>query len=328
MNYYERHLGDYARDTRHLTILEHGVYTLLLDRYYSSEEGIPEGRAYRLVGARTEDEKAAVDAILEEFFVQVDGFWRQHRADSVIASYRAGEPDRDTKKANERERQRKSRQRRADLFAELERHGVTAGFDTPMSQLREMLSRVTGVTSPVTDDVTSQPVTCEDTGIHKPVTNNQEREIDAGTSASDSSDDSPTITEAARACLLMRQAGCTEVNPQHPDLLAALAEGITPETLAATAKEFHKKAKPFAYAITTARNRHAEGPKPVTPGSAHANHPAGRSGGSKLSAVERVEAAIAIRKQAEASAEAQPAAQGLTADDRRFLGSDGHDVRA
>ena len=126
----------------------------------------------------------------------------------------------------------------------------------------------------------------------------------------------------------MRKAGCPDVNPQHPDLLAALAEGITPETLAATAKEFHKKAKPFAYAITTARNRHAEGPKPVTQGSAHANHPAGRSGGSKLSAVERVEAAIAIRKQAEASAEAQPAAQGLTADDRRLLGSDGHDVRA
>lgn len=27
MNYYERHLGDYARDTGHLSIMEHGVYT-------------------------------------------------------------------------------------------------------------------------------------------------------------------------------------------------------------------------------------------------------------------------------------------------------------
>ncbi len=30
MNYYERHLGDYAKDTAHLTMIEHGAYTLLL----------------------------------------------------------------------------------------------------------------------------------------------------------------------------------------------------------------------------------------------------------------------------------------------------------
>ena len=36
MNYYERHLGDYARDTGHLSMLEHGAYSLLLDRYYAT----------------------------------------------------------------------------------------------------------------------------------------------------------------------------------------------------------------------------------------------------------------------------------------------------
>ena len=30
MNYYERHLGDYARDTAHLSMMEHGAYGLLL----------------------------------------------------------------------------------------------------------------------------------------------------------------------------------------------------------------------------------------------------------------------------------------------------------
>jgi uncharacterized protein YdaU (DUF1376 family) len=33
VNYYERHLGDYAKDAGHLSMLEHGAYSLLLDRY-------------------------------------------------------------------------------------------------------------------------------------------------------------------------------------------------------------------------------------------------------------------------------------------------------
>ena len=68
-------------------------------------------------------------------------------------------------------------------------------------------------------------------------------------------------TDAGRACLLMRKAGCIQVNPSHPDLLAALAEGVTPETLADTAGEgiATGKTSPFPWAIATARSRHAEG---------------------------------------------------------------------
>jgi len=88
MNYYERHLGDYAKDTGHLSILEHGVYTLLLDRYYSTEEGIPAAQAYRLARARSPEECQAVDAVLDEFFVMVDGVWINRRADEEIAAAR------------------------------------------------------------------------------------------------------------------------------------------------------------------------------------------------------------------------------------------------
>jgi uncharacterized protein YdaU (DUF1376 family) len=31
VNYYERHIGDYLKDTAHLSLLEHGIYTRLLD---------------------------------------------------------------------------------------------------------------------------------------------------------------------------------------------------------------------------------------------------------------------------------------------------------
>ncbi len=85
MNYYERHLGDYAKDTGHLTILEHGAYTLLLDRYYGTEVGIPADQVYRLARARSDDEKLAVDAVLAEFFTLTqENLWVNGRAEEEI----------------------------------------------------------------------------------------------------------------------------------------------------------------------------------------------------------------------------------------------------
>ncbi|MEN6641029.1 MAG: DUF1376 domain-containing protein [Armatimonadia bacterium] len=84
MNYWERHIGDYARDTAHLTMIEHGAYTLLLDRYYATEKPIQADQVHRLARARTRDEKAAVDAVLGEFFVLIDGEWHHNRADREI----------------------------------------------------------------------------------------------------------------------------------------------------------------------------------------------------------------------------------------------------
>lgn len=84
MNYYERHLGDYARDTAHLSMVEHGAYTLLLDRYYATERGIPSDQVHRLARARTDDERMAVDVVLGEFFQLVDGLWVHGRVEVEI----------------------------------------------------------------------------------------------------------------------------------------------------------------------------------------------------------------------------------------------------
>lgn len=89
MNYYERHLGDYAKDTAHLSMLEHGAYTLLLDRYYATEKGIPEDQVYRVARARSRKERKAVDAVLSEFFSLNEGVWRKNRVEEGIHSARA-----------------------------------------------------------------------------------------------------------------------------------------------------------------------------------------------------------------------------------------------
>lgn len=88
MNYYERHLGDYSKDTAHLTMIEHGAYSLLLDRYYSTEERIPASQVHRIARARTKEEKQAVDSVLSEFFSLSNGSWINRRADEEIEKER------------------------------------------------------------------------------------------------------------------------------------------------------------------------------------------------------------------------------------------------
>lgn len=91
MNYYPFHIGDYARDTRHLTVLEHGAYRLLIDLYYLREAPLPldlQGLC-RLVCARSDDEILAVKTVLQEFFVGHPDGWRHVRCDEEIAIYRA-----------------------------------------------------------------------------------------------------------------------------------------------------------------------------------------------------------------------------------------------
>lgn len=87
MNYYERHIGDYLKDTAHLSLLEHGIYTRLLDVYYTRESALPDEQVARLIGARSKEEKDALQAVLAEFFVKTEAGWYQDRCNREIARY-------------------------------------------------------------------------------------------------------------------------------------------------------------------------------------------------------------------------------------------------
>lgn len=87
MNYYKRHLGDYAKDTRHLSLAEHGAYCLLLDYYYSTERPIPDDRCERIANAYADDERMAVRNVLAAFFTLTDEGWRNARADAEIDEF-------------------------------------------------------------------------------------------------------------------------------------------------------------------------------------------------------------------------------------------------
>ena len=88
MNYYARHIGDYAKDAGHLTMIEDGAYQRLLDAYYSAEEALPDIGIERLCRARTPKESKVLRSVLTEFFELREGKWHKKRCDEEIAEYR------------------------------------------------------------------------------------------------------------------------------------------------------------------------------------------------------------------------------------------------
>lgn len=112
MNFYKRFLGDYARDTAHLSITEHGAYTLLLDALYGTGKPLPADldALCRMCRASSAAERRAVESIANQFFpINGDGFRHNARADREIQAHeeqaeinRAIAKDRETKRANDR----------------------------------------------------------------------------------------------------------------------------------------------------------------------------------------------------------------------------------
>ena len=86
MKYYKRWIGDYQRDTGHLTMAEHGAFTLMLDVHYATGRSLPRDKEalYRLLRAITKDEQAAVEAVLAQFWTQTDDGWVNDRAAKEI----------------------------------------------------------------------------------------------------------------------------------------------------------------------------------------------------------------------------------------------------
>ena len=87
MNFYKHYIGDFQRDTGHLSLIETGAYRALLDHHYATEAPLPKkpSELYRLVGAGTKAERAAVNRILTEFFLQTETGWVNSRALKEIA---------------------------------------------------------------------------------------------------------------------------------------------------------------------------------------------------------------------------------------------------
>lgn len=87
MFYFQHHVGDYRRDTGHLTLLEHGIYRQLIDLYYITEKPL-DASAMRLVCVRTAEEEQAYKRVLADFFHERKGKYFHKRCDFEISKYK------------------------------------------------------------------------------------------------------------------------------------------------------------------------------------------------------------------------------------------------
>jgi len=88
MHYYKRNLGDYAKKTGRLTMLQHGSYTLLIDACYDREIFPTLEQALEWTWASTEAEVEAVKFVLNRFFkLNKDGCYVQDRISEELSNY-------------------------------------------------------------------------------------------------------------------------------------------------------------------------------------------------------------------------------------------------
>lgn len=89
MHKYLHHIGDFMRDTVHLTALEECFYRRAMDFYYLNEKPLPKETqmVFRRLRANTDEEKQAVLNVLTDFFCKEDDGFHNKRCDAEIAGY-------------------------------------------------------------------------------------------------------------------------------------------------------------------------------------------------------------------------------------------------
>lgn len=143
MHYYQHNIGDYRRDTIHLSLLEHGIYRQMLDLYYLNEKPIDPDTINRLIGVRSKEEKKAIESIIADFFIFTEKGLVHRRCEKEIELY----------------------ERKSLIAKENGKMGgrpkKPTGFSVGYDQLTQ---------SEPTEKVTKEPITIN----HKPITINQE----------------------------------------------------------------------------------------------------------------------------------------------------------
>ncbi len=175
MNHYPHHIGDFNTATRHLSRLERAVYRDTLDMYYDTEtalDGSSFDRLARRLVCVTPEEVDALQFVLDEFFEHTDdGRYVHHRCERELAAFRAQQANNGVVKGNEKDRQARSRARRAAIFSALRTAGQSPAWNTSMRDLLA-LCREHGIAVP-TDAPVTQPATAGAVTRHAPDTANQ-----------------------------------------------------------------------------------------------------------------------------------------------------------
>jgi len=90
MHYYTFNIGDYRRDTSHLSLLEHGIYRQLIDTYYLSEKPLNSDldELMRSHCVRSADEMQALKNVLKDFFFETENGYFHKGCDRQVKQFK------------------------------------------------------------------------------------------------------------------------------------------------------------------------------------------------------------------------------------------------
>lgn len=190
MNFYNFHINDFNAATRHLSHLERSFYRDLIDMYYDTEKPITGDLVAlcRRLAVRTDDERQALQNVLDEFFTLKNGSYRHARIDREIKNYRHrhGESNGSNEKVTERnaksngennaksngtrlsnaQRQARHRQK-AKMLETLKNKGVKMAKGATFDDILNAYNRVTNAPAVTERNAKSN-------GKNNAITNNQE----------------------------------------------------------------------------------------------------------------------------------------------------------
>jgi uncharacterized protein YdaU (DUF1376 family) len=91
MHYYQFNIGDYRKDTIHLSRIEHSIYRDLIDWYYLEESPIPKETqvVIRRLRLGSDSDISSLNNVLNDFFSMLDDGFHHCRIDKEIADYQA-----------------------------------------------------------------------------------------------------------------------------------------------------------------------------------------------------------------------------------------------
>ena len=73
MNFFKLYIGDYQRDTAHLSMAEHGAFLLMLQTFYATEKPLPKQKhLHRMLRAQNRAEREAIDSVVKQFWVETE----------------------------------------------------------------------------------------------------------------------------------------------------------------------------------------------------------------------------------------------------------------
>lgn len=224
MNFYKHYIGDFQRDTGHLSLTERGAYLALIHHYYATEKPLPNNidALCRIAGAVSTIERKAVKSVLG-FFEIVDSGLMHARIEAEIQ--KAGEQantNRDIALAREAKR-------RAEKEAKTNHENSTNRDDSVPRNEHENSTNQT------------------------PDTRHQLKPPEITHSKETNTSNAPT--QIGKVCVAIKQIfdsanrQITDMNQQNPKLLACIEAGATVEEFVHAAHVAIDKSKGFEYLL-------------------------------------------------------------------------------